>query len=64
MSDADFLIEKHMDLRDMKEHILVTLVVGGCLKVPRSSALDLHTATRLLLDVLDVGTAMSDNLST
>lgn len=50
-------------LRDVEEHVLVTFSIRGCFQVAGSSALDLHTTTSLLLDVLDIGTAMSNNLS-
>lgn len=49
--------------RDMEEHVLVTFSIRGCFQVARSSALDLHTTSSLLLNVLDVGTTMSNNLS-
>lgn len=47
----------------MEEHVLVTFSIRGCFQVARSSALDLHTASSFLLNVLDVGTTMSNNLS-
>jgi hypothetical protein len=48
----------------MKVHILVTLPVSRCLDEAGSAALDLHTAARFLLDVLHVGAAMANDLST
>lgn len=51
-------------LRDMEEHVLVAFSIRGCFQVTRASALDLHTTASLLLDVLDVGSAMSNDLST
>jgi hypothetical protein len=50
-------------LRDMEEHVLVAFPIRGCFQVARSSALDLHTTSSLLLNVLDVSTTMSNNLS-
>lgn len=58
---VEILIE--IPLRDMEEHVLVTFSIRGCFQVARSSALDLHTTSSLLLNVLDVGTTMSNNLS-
>lgn len=49
--------------RDMEEHVLVAFPIRGCFQVARSSALDLHTTSSLLLNVLDVSTTMSNNLS-
>lgn len=47
---------------DVQVHGLFGLAACGVLDVTRSLTLDLHTAACLLLDVLDVGAAMADNL--
>jgi hypothetical protein len=47
----------------MEEHVLITLAAGGNLKVTRTTALDLDAASGLLLDVLHIGSAMTDHLS-
>lgn len=44
-------------------HVVVTLSTRCRLEVAGASALDLHTTPGLLLDMLDIGTAVSDNLS-
>jgi hypothetical protein len=49
---------------DVEKHVLVALMVGSGLKVSGSSTLDLHTAASLLLDMLDISSSMSNNLST
>jgi hypothetical protein len=51
------------NLRDMKEHVLIALAPCRKLQVARTTALDLDTASSLLLNVLHVGTTMTDNLS-
>jgi hypothetical protein len=48
----------------MQEHVLIALASGGKLQKPRTAALDLDTAACLLLDVLDIGTAVANHLST
>lgn len=50
-------------IRDMKEHVLIALVVSGCFEVARAAAFDLDTTSGFLLDVLHIGTAMADHLS-
>lgn len=47
----------------MEEHVLIALAPCCKLQVARTTALDLDTASGLLLNVLHVGTAMTDNLS-
>lgn len=47
----------------MEEHVLITLTAGGNLEVARTTTFDLDTAASLLLDVLHVGSAMTDHLS-
>lgn len=47
----------------MQEHGLVAFTVGGLLEESGSLPLDLDTTTRLVLDVLDVGTTMTNDLS-
>jgi len=42
----------------MEEHVLVALTARCVFQVTGAAALDLHTTSGLLLDVLDVGTAM------
>jgi hypothetical protein len=51
-------------LRDMQEHVLIALPTGGSFHVARAAALDLHTAAGLLLDMLDIGATMTNDLST
>lgn len=48
----------------MEEHIFVALTVRGRFEVARPTTLDLNSTTRFLLDMLDVSTAVSDNLRT
>lgn len=48
----------------MKEHNLVAFMISGSLKVARASAFDLDTTSSFLLDVLYIGAAMADYLST
>lgn len=48
----------------MQEHILIALAARRRLHVARAAALDLYAAARFLLDVFDVGAAVSHNLST
>lgn len=48
----------------MQIHVLVALTVSGSLQVSRTAALDLHTALGFLLDMLDISTAVPNNLST
>lgn len=48
----------------MEEHSLVTFTTSARFNEARSTALDLNTATSLLLDVLHISTALSDDLST
>ena len=50
-------------VRDMKEHGLIALVVSGCFEVARAAAFDLDTTSSFLLDVLHIGTAVADYLS-
>lgn len=52
------------DVRYVQIHLLVALAVSRSLKVARSTALNLHSAVRLLLDVLHVGTTVSHDLRT
>jgi hypothetical protein len=47
----------------MKKHVLIALMIGGCFEVAGTAALDLDTTSGFLLDVLHVGTAMTDYLS-
>lgn len=55
---------RRADVRYVQIHLLVALAVSRSLKVARSTALDLHSAVRLLLDVLHVGTTVSHDLRT
>jgi hypothetical protein len=48
----------------MKIHILITLATSTVFHKSRATALDLNTASGLLLNVLDICTAMTYNLST
>lgn len=50
-------------IRDMKKHVLIALVISGCFEVARAAAFDLDTTSGLLLDVLDICTAVADYLS-
>jgi hypothetical protein len=56
----------HIGIRssNVEEHVLIALVVCGCLEISRPPALDLHTAPCFLLDVLYISTAVSNDLST
>lgn len=47
----------------MKVHLLIALGVGVVLDEAASTSLDLNTASRFLLNVLDVAAARSDDLS-
>lgn len=48
--------------RNVKEHVLINFLIGGCLEVTRSSSFDLDSASRLLLDILHIRPTMADNL--
>lgn len=48
----------------MQKHILVTLAVGCLLEKAGAPPFDLDATSRLKLDVLDVGAAMTDDLGT
>jgi hypothetical protein len=48
----------------MKIHILVTLTTSAMLHESRATALDLHTTSSLLLNMLHIGSSMTHNLST
>jgi hypothetical protein len=48
----------------MEIHLIVALASGGQLDIARAPAFDLYTATCLLLNVLDVGTPGSHDVST
>jgi hypothetical protein len=48
----------------MEIHILITLTASTLLHESGTTALDLNTASGLLLDVLHIGTTMTYNLST
>ena len=50
--------------RDMQIHLLITFPSGIVLHEPTSTPLDLHTAARLLLDMLDVAATSANNLRT
>lgn len=52
-----------MHSRYVKIHVLIALTVGRGLEVTRTSTFDLHTASGFLLDMLDVGASMTNNLS-
>lgn len=47
----------------MQIHVLVALSASALFHESRATALDLDTTSSLLLDVLDVRTAMANNLS-
>ena len=51
-------------LRDMQEHILITLTPRCDFHIARTSAFDLHSAASLLLDVFDVLASLTNNLRT
>lgn len=51
-------------IRDMKKHGFIAFMVSRCFKVARASAFDLNTASSFLLDMLHIGTAVADDLST
>lgn len=46
----------------MKIHRLVTLTISARLNEARAPAFDLHSAARLLLNVLHIGTTLTDDL--
>jgi hypothetical protein len=46
----------------MKKHVVFALLAGRRFDIARAAALDLHTTPRLLLDVLDICTAMANDL--
>jgi len=46
----------------MQKHILIALASGRSLHVARPTALDLDAAACLMLNMLDVSTAMAHNL--
>jgi hypothetical protein len=50
-------------LRDVKIHILVALTTCSMLHESGTTALDLNTASGLLLDVLNISAAVTYNLS-
>lgn len=50
--------------RHMKEHSFIAFTASARFDESGATALDLNTATSLLLDVLHIGTALSDDLST
>ena len=52
-----------LNLRHMQIHLLIALHASFLLHESTASALDLHSALGLLLDVLDVLTALANNLS-
>lgn len=49
-------------LRYVQIHGFITLTVGAGLPESRAATLDLHAASSLVLDVLDIGTALANNL--
>jgi hypothetical protein len=49
--------------RHMKEHRFVAFTTSARFDKSRATALDLNTATSLLLDVLHISTTLSDDLS-
>lgn len=51
-------------IRDMKEHGFIAFMVSRRFKVARASTFDLNTASGFLLDMLHIGTAVTDYLST
>jgi putative ubiquitin-RnfH superfamily antitoxin RatB of RatAB toxin-antitoxin module len=52
------------DLRNVQIHGFIAFSSSVVLHKSRSTALDLDTASGFLLDVFDVGTTLTDNLST
>lgn len=50
--------------RDVQEHGLVAFALSAALDEAGATALDLNTTTGALLDVLHVGTALTDDLGT
>lgn len=48
----------------MQKHVLIALAAGRCFHVAGAAALDLDAAPGFLLDVFDVGSAVSDDLGT
>jgi hypothetical protein len=48
----------------MQIHIFITLATSTMLHESGTTAFDLDTASGLLLDVLDISTTMTNNLST
>jgi len=49
--------------RNVQIHVLVTLATRAMLHESRATSLDLHAATRFLLDMLDIRTSVANNLS-
>lgn len=48
----------------MKVHLLITLLASTMFHEARPTTLDLDSASSLLLNVLDIRTSMTNNLST
>jgi hypothetical protein len=46
----------------MKIHILIAFATSAVLHESRAAALDLNTASGFLLDMLDIGATMADDL--
>lgn len=57
-------VPKHEYLRDVQIHRVVTFPASAGLQETGSAAFDLDLAPRLLLDMLDIRTALSNNLRT
>lgn len=50
------------DVRNMQEHVLVAFASRRVLNIARTAALDLNSAASLMLDVLHIRSAVSDDL--
>lgn len=48
----------------MKIHVLITFAASAMFHKSRATTFDLHSASSFLLDMFDIGTPMTNNLST
>lgn len=49
-------------LRNVEKHVFLAFAAGGGLDESRASALDLNTTSSFLLNVLDIGSSVSNDL--
>lgn len=50
-------------LRNMQIHVFIAFLTSTMLHKSRTTSFNLNAASRLLLNMLDVGTSVTDNLS-